>query len=240
MHKKFTLLIGISMAMLIISSISLSVVIPLFKPKVNVTFYPSQLMSYPGHTGWLLADVESEESAEFEVKTSADIPIEWKTWRTGNSSYLVEIFFTPDTRYIDNEINIELIASSESRSGSIGIYSIDVINWTSSSEGNILDVRDHFIQYIESNTIYSNLNSSTIWNFCGSPAQILIVEHYLFQSEFWELEVSRHVMIAPHDWVQVYIRPRNQTSPLWAAKIDSWSLDNASIYEITPPSEIFR
>ena len=152
----------------------------------------------------------------------------------------MEIFLTHRVKDIDNEIKLKLIATSESLVNSIGTYRIDVVNWTTSNEENIIALRDYFVHYIETNTTIPNLNSSTNWTFCGSPAQILIVEHYLFRSDYWEIEVSRHVMIAPHDWVQIYIRPRNQSTPIWSAKIDSWSTDNTSIYEISPPTEVFR
>ncbi len=228
------------MIILFISSIVLGVVIPLTKPKINVTFYPSEMMSYPNHTAWLLAEIQSRVPIDIVVETNVEVPLEWKTWSTGESTYLVEIFLKPNSQHIDSEISVNLIASTESQLYSIGSCTIDIINWTSCAVEDSIAIRDHFIQYIESNTKFSNINSSTEWNFCGSPAQILIVEHYLFQSEFWEMEISRHVMISPHDWVQIYIRPRNQTSPNWSAKIDSWSLDNSSIYEIETPAEIFR
>lgn len=234
------IVMGVSMSILFISSIALGVVIPLTRPKINVTFHPSDMISYPGHTAWLLADVQSEEPIDIEVGTNVEVQVEWKTWSTCASSYLVEIFLKPNSQHVDNEIRVNLLASTESRRFSIGSCTIDVINWTSCAMDSSVVIRDHFLQYIESNTTFSNINSSTEWNFCGSPAQILIVEHCLFQSEFWEIEISRHVMISPHDWAQTYIRPRNQTSPIWSAKIDSWSLDNSSIYEIDSPSEIFR
>jgi hypothetical protein len=240
MNKKTTIVIGISMCFLFAFSTISTVIFPYITGNNIITFHPSEMMSYPGQIAWLLAEVENTENSQFEVKTRDNVPIEWNTWYRGNSSYLVEIFITPSISNIGSEIDIKLITTSESRVTTIGRYSLDVINWTSSTEANILAIRDHFIHYIETNTTFSNLNSSTTWSFCGSPAQILIVEHYLFRSEYWEIEVSRHVMIAPHDWVQIYIRPRNNTSPIWSARINSWSTDNTSIFEIAPPSEVFR
>jgi hypothetical protein len=101
-------------------------------------------------------------------------------------------------------------------------------------------MRDAFVSYFSSNKSSFGINETTIWDGFDNAPQILIVEHYLFRSEFWEMALSRHVMIAPHDWVRVYVRPRNQTAPIWSGIIESWSSGNYNVSEIDPPSSIYR
>ncbi len=234
------MIIGIAMSILFLGSIMLGVIIPLNRPKITVNFHPSMMRSYPGNIAWLVAEVESDESIDFEVETDLEIPIESNIWSTSISSYIIEIFLHPTENLIDKEIGVNLFAITSKQKLPIGSSNIQVINWTSQIlSDDILNIRNQFLNYIEANTSFTNINSSTNWNFCGT-VPILIVEHYLFKSEFWEMEISRHVMIQPHDWIQVYLRPRNQANPAVCLKVDSWGGDNSSIYEIEPPSEIFR
>ena len=214
--------------------------IPLTLPQINVTIYPATMKSYPGNTAWIVAEVESVRSIDFDVKTSKEIPFDFNVWSTGSYNHVVEIFLQPTDGQIDKEIEVKLRAGSGMIKYRIASTTIQVMNWTSQilSE-DILNMLDMFMNYIEANTTFTNINSSTDWEFLGT-VPILIVEHYLFRSEFWEMELSRHVMIPPYDWVQIYIRPRNANVPIWSSKIDSWSLDNTSIYELEPPEAIYR
>jgi hypothetical protein len=238
--KQVKITIGIVMSFFILSCISLGVVISATRPNAIVSMYPSTMDSYPGNTAWIVAEVESVRSVEFDVKLSHEIPFDYKIWSTGSFNHVVEIFLQPTEDNVDEEIKVNLLAGTGKLKYKIGSTIVYVINWSSQilSE-DILNMREQFVNYIEANTTFSKINSSTDWNFFGT-VPILIVEHYLFKSEFWEMELSRHVMIPPYDWVQIYIRPRNASVPLWSAKIDSWSLDNTSIYEIQPPDEIYR
>lgn len=52
------------------------------------------------------------------------------------------------------------------------------------------------------------ITPDTTWE--GTPLQpkMLVVSHYLFLSEDWEVALEWHVMIAPHDWSRIYLRRR--------------------------------
>jgi hypothetical protein len=62
--------------------------------------------------------------------------------------------------------------------------------------------------------------------------------------EEYEIGLSWHVMLAPDDWSEVYIRPRNETAPVRAFRLKSWSTTleggPAEFTEVDPPAEIVR
>jgi hypothetical protein len=69
---------------------------------------------------------------------------------------------------------------------------------------------------------------------------LLVVSHYSYYSDEWELSVAWHNMIAPHDWSEIYLRRRgSESAPSLAFKIDSWSANTAP-YAVTPPPELVR
>lgn len=69
---------------------------------------------------------------------------------------------------------------------------------------------------------------------------LLIVSHYSFWSEDWEVTVAWHVMVAPHDWSEVHLRRRGEdTSPSLAWRMDSVTLLSAP-YAVDPPESVVR
>jgi hypothetical protein len=98
--------------------------------------------------------------------------------------------------------------------------------------------RDRFVAWLETERPELGITSATEW--IGTPVQphILVVSHYLFLSEDWEMSVMWHIMIAPHDWSRISLRPRDQLSPTLAFEIPSVS--DPTFVEIEPPAYVDR
>ena len=71
-------------------------------------------------------------------------------------------------------------------------------------------------------------------------SHILVVSHYLFFSEDWEMGLMWHIMIAPHDWSRIYLRPRGEMAPTLAFEIPSVSDPTSSIRAIPVPVQVDR
>lgn len=73
---------------------------------------------------------------------------------------------------------------------------------------------------------------------------LLVVTHYAFFGDDWELGLSWHIMVAPDDWSEVYLRPRDALSPTRAFRLTSWSTALGGgafeIREVAPPTEVVR
>jgi hypothetical protein len=173
------------------------------------------------------------------ININSSIEMNYETWETSSLSKLVEVFLYPNTTHLDEVIEIEAIISSRGISKKDYAF-VQVIDWSIEITPLIEAMRDEFIIYLSNNHLNFKINKSTVWEGFGNTPRILIVEHYLFKSAYWEMELARHVTIAPHDWVEVYLRPRNSLSPNWSGNINSWSSGNYTILEIEPPDEIIR
>lgn len=73
---------------------------------------------------------------------------------------------------------------------------------------------------------------------------LLVVSHYLFMSDEWEVGLSWHIMVAPDDWAEIYLRPRREAAPTLAFRLASQqaALDDGivTISAVPPPSEVVR
>lgn len=74
--------------------------------------------------------------------------------------------------------------------------------------------------------------------------QLLVVSHYGFFNDQWEIGLAWHVMIPPDDFAEIYLRSRSEFQPSLAFRIDSWqtALDTGDykVSEVAPPFEVVR
>ncbi len=69
---------------------------------------------------------------------------------------------------------------------------------------------------------------------------LLVVSHYSYWSEDWEMTVAWHNMIAPYDWTEVHLRRRGvDTAPSLAFRMDSVS-GATEPYAVEPPEVVVR
>jgi hypothetical protein len=84
------------------------------------------------------------------------------------------------------------------------------------------EMRDKFIPWLARSHPEFGITRETEWIGTIVNPRILVVMHYLFLSEGWELYVTWHVTIPPHDWTRIYLRPRfTESRPAYAFEIPS-------------------
>ena len=75
-------------------------------------------------------------------------------------------------------------------------------------------------------------------------AGLLVVSHYAWFTDDAEIGLAWHIMVAPDDWAELTIRPRDQLAPTQAFRLNSWSTALAGgdieIDAIEPPPEVTR
>ncbi len=79
----------------------------------------------------------------------------------------------------------------------------------------------------------------------GTPvAGLLVVTHYAWFTPEYEIGLAWHIMVAPDDFAELYVRPRTGLAPTRAFRIGSWSTALAGgavdVREIDPPPEVTR
>ena len=84
------------------------------------------------------------------------------------------------------------------------------------------EMRDKFIPWLATNQPELGITSETLWTGTIVNPNIMVVMHYIFYSEDWEMYLTWHVTIQPHDWTRIYLKPRfTEVSPSYAFEISS-------------------
>ena len=109
------------------------------------------------------------------------------------------------------------------------------------TEGGMRKVRDRFIPWLATNHPELGITGETEWTGIVVKPLMPGVMYYLFFSEDWEMGVSKHMMIPPQDWAQIYLRHRfNEVRPSYAFEISSLKDVQEEPHAIDPPESVWR
>ena len=96
------------------------------------------------------------------------------------------------------------------------------------------EIRNKFVPWLAANHPEFGITNETEWTGVMIRPHHLVVMFYLFFSEEWEMGVSWHVTIPPHDWARIYLRNRyTETSPSYAFELSSYTMEDYTIREVT-------
>lgn len=242
--RKRILIVGFSSILVTSSLISAIGLFIYITNNIELKLVPNHIKSFPNHTAWLLVDIKQRNYYQLpnlgiKIASNESISMEYKIWNNTIYEKVIEIFLYPNNTHLDTEIKI-MVEISNGQRNLLEFGYVSIVNWTGANIEEVEPMKDVFTSYLAQNYPNFGIDENTEWIGFANAPMILVVEHFLFISENWELELSRHVMIPPYNWVQVYIRPRSQISPIWAGKINSWSDENHTISAIDPPLQIYR
>lgn len=103
------------------------------------------------------------------------------------------------------------------------------------------EMRDLFIPWLAENRPDLGIGVNTKWVGTIVTPHILVVTHYLYFSDEWEMHVYWHVMIPPYDWARIELRRRyRETTPSVAYEIPSRAATNREVREIEPEPTLWR
>ena len=138
-----------------------------------------------------------------------------------NAGQIAEVIVVPKTESVGKNLTITITGA---RNGLVQkeTTKVEVIDWEDTLGPEAAEMRDKFIPWLAANYPQFNITSETKWEGTIVNPRILVVMHYIFLSDEWEMYVTWHVMIPPSDWVKVYLRHRsNETSSSYAFEISS-------------------
>jgi hypothetical protein len=204
---------------------------------INVEIVTKRMNSCPDNFAWFIANISSKTQQnipEITISTNITIETQCKLWSSTTPSVL-EVLLYPNNTHTGQTIELKV------KIGKTSDYAIlNVLEWQESEQEQAYEKLAPFITYFSQNKPDFNINSTIPWEISCNDAGLLVVEHFLFRSENWELELSWHVMLPPYDWVKVYLRPRSQIKPIWGGMIESWNMSSNLIIETDPPEQVFR
>lgn len=124
------------------------------------------------------------------------------------------------------------------------VESVDVPVNVSPGEDTLLEtatlLRDRFVAWLANEQPELGITPATTWTPTIVQPHILVVSHYLFFSEEWELGLMWHIMAPPYDWSRMYLRPRDVLAPTHAFEIPSVTDPTSSIHEFEVPVRVDR
>jgi len=84
------------------------------------------------------------------------------------------------------------------------------------------ELLDKFVSWLATNHPELGITVDTVWNGTMVSPVWLVVSHYLFFSEEWELHIDWHIMVPPYDWARIDLRHRfDELEPSYAFEISS-------------------
>jgi len=102
------------------------------------------------------------------------------------------------------------------------------------------ELLDRFVPWLAANHPELGITEDTVWDGTTVSPIWLVVSHYLFFSEEWELHLEWHVMIPPHDWAKIDLRHRfDELAPSYAFEISSLDADSEPV-AIEVPETVWR
>ena len=90
-----------------------------------------------------------------------------------------------------------------------------------------------FIIWLSENHPELGITSEVEWVGVNIRPNFMVVMYYLFISDEWEMGMTWHVMIPPHDWSRIYLRPRfTETAPTLAFELSSYTMEDFEIRSV--------
>jgi len=134
---------------------------------------------------------------------------------------VAEVIIIPDQTCLGKILTINIQGQRNGYTQSKTV-DIEVVDWQDDLGEVAAEMRDKFIPWLENNHPELGITSKTEWEGTIVNPGILVVMHYIFYCDDWELYVTWHVMIPPYDWSRIYLRSRfTETQSTMAFEISS-------------------
>lgn len=152
---------------------------------------------------------------------------------------VAEVVVIPAQASVGKTVTVTITGN---RGGAIDkkVVSFDVVEGEDDRQEYAQELLDRFVPWLATNHPELGITGDTEWNGTMVSPVWLVVSHYLFFSEEWEVHVAWHIMVAPHDWARIDLRHRfDELAPSYAFEISSVSANSEPV-PIDPPETVWR
>lgn len=134
---------------------------------------------------------------------------------------VAEVTVTPSPASVNQVLTVTIIGARNGFTSEVTMM-IEVLPRDDELENIATALRDRFVPWLASNHSEFGISNATAWTGTIVNPRILVVMHYIFLCEEWELYMTWHVTIPPYDWARIYLRQRfAETRPSYAFEISS-------------------
>ena len=186
-----------------------------------------------------IADEAQSDSKAVDISATAndaEVIIEHQSIIKGQ---VAEVTVIPASTSMGQSIEVSVTGTRGSMTSKKSV-TFDVIEGEDDRKDYAIEMRDRFVAWLAKNKPELKITGDTKWTPTMVSPQWLVVSHYLFFSDEWEMHIEWHIMIAPSDWVRIDLRHRfDETKPSYAFEISSRETKNDPI-PIDVPEMIWR
>jgi len=192
----------------------------------QMTVMPQQLNGHAisGQRCVFLVTVSEDPSAGGDtVKLSASAPGATVTVLEPEIApgRVAEVVVAPESPMVGSSVAVTITATRGDLVAS-EVVSFEVIEGEDDRAEYATELIERFVPWLEANHPELGITGDTEWTGTMVSPQWLVVSHYLFFSEEWELHLSWHIMVAPDDWARIDLRHRfDESQPSYAFEISS-------------------
>jgi len=134
---------------------------------------------------------------------------------------VAEVVVIPAQASIGKTIKVT-ITGTQGSSTNKKVISFEVAEGEDDRQEYAEELLDRFVSWLATNHPELGITDDTVWNGTMVSPVWLVVSHYLFFSEEWELHIEWHIMMPPDDWAKIDLRHRfDELEPSYAFKISS-------------------
>lgn len=152
---------------------------------------------------------------------------------------VAQVVVTPAQASTGKTIKVT-ITGNQGSSTDKKVVSFNVVEGEDDRQEYAGELLDRFVSWLTTNHPEPGITGDTAWNGTMVSPVWLVVSHYLFFSEEWEVHLEWHVTMPPHDWAKIDLRHRfDELEPSYAFEISSLNADSEPL-PIEPPEAVWR
>ena len=200
---------------------------------------PEVRMAIPGQRVPFLVEVESEAGTPVTITASATgATVQEIILAELTPGEVGEVWVVPDPSTVETTASVTITGTRGEETAS-EVRSLPVFPMVDERGGDAERYFRIWVDWLEAGQPELGITAATEWD-PEFVSTLLVVSHYAYFSDEWEMTVAWHNMIPPDDWTEVHLRRRFvEARPSLAFRMDS--VDGMTEpHPVEPPEVVVR
>ncbi|MBN1683282.1 hypothetical protein JW865_07000 [Candidatus Bathyarchaeota archaeon] len=212
------------------------------RPKIPIIGDKGFPLAIPGQRLVYLISVDYIQKGSIEgVEISATATISDANIIINNTiiklGEISEIIIIPESSSVNKILTITIVGKVNGFNQTKKV-SVEVIDREDQLKETAIEIREKFTSWLIDNETELGITNETEWVGTIVNPRVLVVMHYMFYSNEWEMYLTWHATIPPNDWAKIYLRPRFVESNSFIAYEISSLIGEEKPHPIEPPEWI--
>ena len=152
---------------------------------------------------------------------------------------VAEVVVIPGQASIGQTVEVT-ITGNRGDSSDEKVVSFEVVEGEDDRQEYAEELLGRFVSWLATSHPELGITDDTAWNGTMVSPVWLVVSHYLFFSEEWEVHIAWHIMVPPYDWAKIDLRHRfDELAPSYCFEISSLDAGSEPV-GIEVPETVWR